>query len=189
MRRTSLSLTAAALALCVQSNAAQAAKPTAQRAPPPPCCVAPAPALPAAPDIRGTPQQPLAVEVTDFPPPPAPPRAPVEPPKDRSGWFIAAATGALAIFTWLLWRATGALVNENVDTAKRELRAYVFVREPFIESVDALNNPDGAGAYQELRQDACIRDQRLDEYGVRRRAAGRCSGARCWANGAPRAGG
>jgi hypothetical protein len=129
----------ALLAVWLSVDAAPPAKPTPHPQTPPPCCVVPPP--PATADARGTPQQPLAVEVTNFPPPAAPPPVPVEPPKDRSGWFIAVATGALAIFTWLLWRAPGALVDENVATAKRELRAYVFVHDAVIESAHAGRMP------------------------------------------------
>jgi len=90
------------------------------------------PAQPAQPDARGTAQQPLAVQVTQLPVP----RPTAEPPRDWSGKVIAIATlllagvtAALAIFTYRLWKSTGALVEENAETAERELRAYVFVRE------------------------------------------------------------
>lgn len=135
-------LSVALLALCVQSHATQAAKPAAPSAtPPPPCCVVPAPAPPAAPDIRGTRQQPLAVEVGNFPPPPAPP-------KDRSGWVIACATvalaavtAALATYTYLLWRSNSQLITQAAETAARQLRAYVAVNEPRIFNVRADMSP------------------------------------------------
>lgn len=52
----------ALLALSVQINAAQPAKPVRQSATPPPCCVAPASVQPALPDTRGTPEHPLIID-------------------------------------------------------------------------------------------------------------------------------
>jgi hypothetical protein len=79
---------------------------------------------PAPRDTRGNAQNPIAVTVTNplhFPEP------------DRSGWVVAAMTGALAVvtgtlafFTFGLWRSTSNLVREGHQTAHRELRAYVF---------------------------------------------------------------
>jgi hypothetical protein len=51
--------------LCAQLSAATPAKPAQNpKAASPPCCVAPTPAQPATPDIRGTPQAPLVVSAT-----------------------------------------------------------------------------------------------------------------------------
>jgi hypothetical protein len=50
-------------------------------------------------------------------------------------------TAALAFFTWKLWRSTGDLVREASETAKRQLRAYVFVSEPRIQGVSAGERP------------------------------------------------
>jgi hypothetical protein len=121
------------LALWLSPQAATPAQPAEHPKTPPLCCVAPAPAQPAVPDTRGTAQQPLTVQVTQLPPAPA-----IERPIDWSGWVAAGAalllvgvTGALAIFTYRLWKSTGALVTENTETAERELRAYVFVETAF----------------------------------------------------------
>jgi hypothetical protein len=102
----------------------------------PPCCVIPAPAQPAAADERGTPKQPLAVEVMNPPPPTL-----IRLPEDPTGRVVAGATiflglitAALAFFTFRLWRSTSDLVTENMETAERELRAYVFVETAFVRN-------------------------------------------------------
>jgi hypothetical protein len=125
-------------AVWLSAQAATPAKPaTHQGQTPPSCCVAPTTAQPAVPDVRGTAQSPLAVNVVQLPATPSP----VQPAKDRSGWIIAGATvllaavtTALAIFTYKLWRSTGALVRGADETAKRELRAYVFLDMSFIRN-------------------------------------------------------
>jgi hypothetical protein len=103
------------------------------------CAVTVPPALP---DIRGTEQNPLSVKVVQQPPPPA-----AE--KDWSGRVIAAATlvlagvtAALAIFTWRLWRSTGALVSGADATARRQLRAYVSVKESRIDRLGPEEYPE-----------------------------------------------
>lgn len=100
-------------------------------------CLRAAPATPAqasAVDSHCATTQPQAVQVTNSP-------TPIDAPKDRSGWFMAVATVALAAFTWLLWRSTAALVKGADETAKRELRAYVFVNDARIEGVAAGDSP------------------------------------------------
>ena len=66
------------------------------------------------------------------------------PAPDAAAWVGAAAaallfvvTGALAVFTFKLWRSTSALVRDAADTAKRELRAYVTVETIRIQTVMA----------------------------------------------------
>lgn len=44
-------------------------------------------------------------------------------------WALVVVTGFLAIYTYRLFRATGRLVTEAGETAKRQLRAYVHVSE------------------------------------------------------------
>lgn len=119
-------------ALCLSAGPAVSA--TSRK--PPPCCVVPAPTQPAVPDERGTPKQPLAVEIVNPPPPSV-----LQLPEDSSGKVVAGATiflglvtAALAFFTYRLWRSTGALVTENIHTAERELRAYVFVETAFVRN-------------------------------------------------------
>jgi hypothetical protein len=84
------------------------------------CSLAP----PAQADTRGTAQNPVAVTVTN-------PMHFLAP--DKSGWVVAGMTGVLAVvtgtlafFTFGLWRSTSNLVREGHQTARRELRAYVF---------------------------------------------------------------
>lgn len=71
-------------------------------------------------DVRGTAEAPLKVDL----------------PPDHSGAVVAGATlalalvtGALAIYTAKLWRATRGLVESGEATAHRQLRAYVAVSE------------------------------------------------------------
>ncbi len=45
---------------------------------------------------------------------------------DWSAWAVALFTLVLAVATFLLWRSTEALANEARNTARRQLRAYVF---------------------------------------------------------------
>jgi hypothetical protein len=77
-------------------------------------------------NMRGTDKDPLVFRTLE-----APRAGGVS--EDNSGWWVAGFTGALsvvtaalAIFTYKLWKSTGDLVREGSDTAKRELRAYVF---------------------------------------------------------------
>jgi hypothetical protein len=125
------------LALCLQTNAAQPAKAVARSATSPPCCVVSAAAQPTVPDTRVTPMQPIAVEVTNLPPPAATPH----PRTDWAEVIAAGATVLLALVTWMLWLATRALVRGADETAKRELRAYVFVNNPWIEHVERNQQP------------------------------------------------
>jgi hypothetical protein len=136
IRRTRAVIGPLLLALGLSAQSETVVRPAEHPKTPLPCCAAPVPAQPAAPDIRGTAQQPLAVQVTKLPPEPT-----MERPIDWSAWVGAGAalllvgvTGALAIFTLKLWKSTGALVTENTKTAERELRAYVFVETAFIRN-------------------------------------------------------
>jgi hypothetical protein len=54
---------------------------------------------------------------------------------------LALVTTALAFFTYRLWRATGTLVLDAAATAKRQLRAYVFVAEAGGTDLEALSKP------------------------------------------------
>jgi len=131
------------LALWFSAEPAAHAPPASHPQTSPPCCVTPGTAQPVVPDMRGTDQAPFAVKVTQAPVFPM-----AEPPKDWSGWIIAGATvwlalvtTALAIFTFRLWRSTGDLVRGAAETAERELRAYVFVKDARIEGVTAGDSP------------------------------------------------
>jgi hypothetical protein len=78
----------------------------------------------AQPAKRGNAQSPIVVTLTN----------PLHIPEpDKSGWVVAGmtallalGTGVLAFFTYRLWRSTSNLVREGHQTARRELRAYVF---------------------------------------------------------------
>src|SRR5665647_2600220 len=61
---------------------------------------------------------------------------------------IALFTVILGISTWLLWQSTRDLVNGAEDTARRQLRAYVFV-EP--GDFDGLNPQTAAVGYFNVR--------------------------------------
>lgn len=70
------------------------------------------------------------------------------PPPDAAAWMgafaaviLAVVTAALAYFTWRLWRSTGELVRGADDTSKRELRAYVAVREVNITASRVNESP------------------------------------------------
>jgi hypothetical protein len=124
------------LALCEQANAAQAAKPVAQPAQPPPCCSVPEAAQPAVPDSRGTAEHPFVVDAipvktaTDVAREDADraARAAADYWAKRIGiWtlvllFVQAL--ALAIQAWALIRT----VRSSDRTSRTQLRAYVFVR-------------------------------------------------------------
>lgn len=56
---------------------------------------------------------------------------------------LAVVTTALAVFTWKLWRSTGQLVSGAEDTAKRELRAYVALKEVNIKANQPNTLPMG----------------------------------------------
>ena len=78
-------------------------------------------------DIRGTEQSPLKVDVHALPP-------------DHSSAVVAGAamalalmTGALAVYTAKLWRATRLLVESGQAAARRQQRAYVGVSEAVCE--------------------------------------------------------
>ena len=53
-----------------------------------------------------------------------------------STFALAVITFGLAYFTLKLWRATGALVMGADETAKKELRAYIAIKEIFIRRLD-----------------------------------------------------
>jgi hypothetical protein len=81
----------------------------------------------AASDIRGTAQSPLKVDVHELPP-------------NHSNAVVAGAsivlallTGALAVYTAKLWRATHRLVESGEVAARRRLRAYVGIGEVVYE--------------------------------------------------------
>jgi hypothetical protein len=138
-KRVGLAPSFAILALSLNAQADAPAKPAPQPKAPTSCCAAPAPATL---DPRGTPLQPLAVDVTKLPLLPPAPVPVLKLPEDRSGKLIAAATWALAvvtlglaIFTYRLWLSTKALVTENTETAVRQLRAYVHVQKPTLDRV------------------------------------------------------
>ena len=74
-------------------------------------------------DIRGAAQLPLKVDVQELPP-------------NYSGAVVAVAaialallTGALALYTAKLWRATRGLVESGEAAARRQLRAYVGISD------------------------------------------------------------
>jgi hypothetical protein len=78
-------------------------------------------------DIRGTAQSPLEADVHELPP-------------DHSSATTAGATivlalitGALAVYTAKLWRATRSLVGSGEAAAQRQLRAYVGISEVVCE--------------------------------------------------------
>jgi hypothetical protein len=56
--------------------------------------------------------------------------------------IIAAFTVLLALVTIFLWLATRALVKGAENTAKRQLRAYVWVKEVFIANLDGPDRPN-----------------------------------------------
>jgi hypothetical protein len=57
-----------------------------------------------------------------------------------SEFLIAIFTGILAIATWLLWRATTALVRGAADTASRQLRAYIAVEPRGVNPFRSCNS-------------------------------------------------
>jgi hypothetical protein len=54
---------------------------------------------------------------------------------------VATATGVLARYTWRLWHSTSALVTGADATARRQLRAYVAVKDMFVKNVVPDESP------------------------------------------------
>jgi hypothetical protein len=96
---------------------------------------------------RGTDKNPVAVKVLPSPDTEAQAAKQEEYRKEKAKedrWltnstvWLAFVTTALAIFTGFLWRTTYKLVDEGKNTAKRQLRAYVFYRPDLPISIPVL---------------------------------------------------
>ena len=59
--------------------------------------------------------------------------------------MLVAVTLGLAIYTWKLWRATGALAAGAEDTARRQLRAYISVDYEQVRDINGNPKPNVIG--------------------------------------------
>ena len=57
-----------------------------------------------------------------------------------STFLLFVATTALACFTYFLWRSTGKLVEGADETAKQQLRAYIFIHDNRMEFKGKIGN-------------------------------------------------
>lgn len=129
---------ASLLALWLSAHAATSTKHPACPKTPIPYCLEPAqheavtaapmPTPAPVPDTRGTSQQPLTVQITQLPA--------TERTVDWTERVAAYATVFLGVVTLLLWLATRGLVRGADETAKRELRAYVFIHSARLRHLD-----------------------------------------------------
>jgi hypothetical protein len=142
-------LLAGLLLLAFGASAEAVASAQGNKASTPPACNCSVTLPSATPDTRGTGSAPLAVNLL-----PVPPERPPERDWSEHGtaWAtialavitagLAAATAVLARFTWKLWRSTKDLVEEGNETARRELRAYVALREASIHNFAVDEKPE-----------------------------------------------